>query len=99
MGFQNLADVHAGRYAKRIQDDVNCTPIRHKWHVFRRRNFRDHAFIAVAPCHLVARLQTTLDGQVDLDHFGYARLQIIALRELSALFFKRLIKLLALGFD
>ena len=47
-------------------------------------------------CHLVAWLQTTFNGEVDLDHFEYARRQLITLGQLLTLFFKGQIKLMAL---
>ena len=49
---------------------------------------RHHALVAVAAGHLVARLQAALDGQVDLDHLLHARRQLVALRQLLALFFE-----------
>ena len=45
--------------------------------------------------HLVTRLQTTLDGQVDLDHLQHARGQLVALRQLLALFFESQVEAVA----
>ncbi|MNT43389.1 hypothetical protein D3C72_1798590 [compost metagenome] len=49
--------------------------------------------------HLVARLQAALDGQVHLDHLEHAGGQLIALRELLALFFERQVEVMALLLD
>jgi len=42
----------------------------------------------MAACHLVAWLQAALHGQVDLNHFEYARQQLVALGQLFMLFLK-----------
>jgi hypothetical protein len=60
----------------------------HVGHVFDRRDLGDHALVAVAAGHLVARLQAALDGQVDLDHLQHAGRQLVALRQLLALLFE-----------
>src|SRR3546814_11677906 len=44
-------------------------------------------------------LQATLDGQVDLDHLQHARGQLVALRQLLALFFESQIELMAFMFE
>src|SRR5690606_21100893 len=46
---------------------------------------RDHTLVTVATGHLVARLDATLDRQVDLDDLQYARCQVIALLQLALL--------------
>ena len=51
------------------------------------------------PGHLVARLNTTFHGHVNLDHFQNARCQVIALGNLALLFFETGIKSLALLFQ
>ncbi|MPM84430.1 hypothetical protein SDC9_131502 [bioreactor metagenome] len=49
----------------------------------------------MAAGHLVARLQTTLDGKVHLDHLLHTRRQFVALRQLALLDLERLIEILA----
>ena len=46
--------------------------IGHVRHVFHRQNARDDALVTVTTGHLVARLQTALDGHIDLDHLLHA---------------------------
>ena len=47
-------------------------------------------------CHLVTRLQATLDRQIDLDHLDHAWRQLVTLSELLLLGFKHAIKLFTL---
>ena len=49
--------------------------------------------------HFVARLQTTLNGQIDFDHFLHTRWQLIALGKFLALFFEGQIKLVTFFSD
>src|SRR5690606_4628521 len=67
----------------------------HVRHVFHRRDPRDHALVTVTAGHLVAGLQTTLNGQVHLDHLQYARRQLVTLRQLLALLFEGKVELVA----
>ena len=67
----------------------------HVGHVLDRHDLRHHALVAVAAGHLVARLQAALDGQVDLDHLQHAGGQLVALRQLLALFFERQVEAVA----
>jgi hypothetical protein len=64
-------------------------------HVFDRDDARHDALVAVATGHLVAGLQATLDGNIDLDHLLHARRQFVALRQLLALLFEGDIEALA----
>src|SRR5690606_5961046 len=66
--FQNLTHVHPRRYTQGVQHDVHRGAVRHVRHVFHRSDARNHTLVAVTAGHLVTRLQTTLHGQIDLDH-------------------------------
>ena len=68
----------------------------HVRHVFDRHDRRNHTLVTVTAGHLVARLQTALDGQIHLDHLLHARRQFVALRQLLALLFERQVELVAL---
>jgi hypothetical protein len=57
----------------------------HVRHVFDRHDARTHTLVTVTTGHLVARLQATLDGHIDLDHLLHARRQFVALGQLLAL--------------
>ena len=91
--LEDLADVHPRRHAQRIQHDVDRRAVGHVRHVFDRHDLRDHALVAVAAGHLVARLQAALDRDVHLDHLLHARRQLVALRELLLLLLERLVEL------
>jgi hypothetical protein len=77
------------RHAQRVEHDVARRAIGHVGHVFDRNDLGHHTLVAVAAGHLVAGLQAALDGQVDLDHLEHASRQLVALRELLALFFEK----------
>src|SRR5436309_1220808 len=65
--FENLADVHARRNAKRIQNDFHGRAIRKVRHVFLGHDARDDALVTVAASHLVADGELALHGDVDLN--------------------------------
>src|SRR5437762_7288511 len=67
MGFQNLADVHAARYAQRIEHNFNRRSIRQKGHVLFRNDACNHAFVPVATGHLVTDTQLALACDINLN--------------------------------
>ena len=85
VGLQHLADVHARRHAQRIQHDVDRRAVGDVRHVLDRHDRRDHALVAVAAGHLVARLHAALHREVDLDHLEHARGEVVARGDLRAL--------------
>ncbi len=99
MGLQHLADVHARGHAERVEHDVDGGAVGGERHVLDRQDHGDHALVAVAAGHLVARLDAALDGQVDLDHLQHARRQVVAGGDLAALVFQALLELLAQGLE
>ena len=58
--LEQLADVHTGGYAQRIEDDVDRRAIGHVGHVLDREHQRDDALVAVATGELVALLHLAL---------------------------------------
>ena len=54
MGLQDLADVHAGRYAERIQNDFYGATVGQERHVLHGEDLGDYALVPVASRHLVA---------------------------------------------
>ena len=95
MNFQNLTDVHTGRYAQRVQYDVHRTTVCHVRHVFHRQNARYHTFVTVATRHFVTGLQTAFDGDKDFHHFLYAWLQLVALGQFFLLDFVQFVRFFA----
>ena len=83
--FQNLADVHTGRNAQRIEHDLHRRAIRQIRHVLFRNDARDHALVAVAAGHLVAHRKLALHGDVDFHQLDHARRQFVALAQLGDL--------------
>ena len=87
VGFQDLAHIHTGRHAERIQHDLHRGPVRQVGHILFRQDARDHALVAVAPGHLVADGELALHGHIDLDHFDDAGRQLVAAAQLGQLLF------------
>ena len=54
MHFKHLSNVHTGRNAQRVEQDVERTPIRQIGHILLRQYARDNTFIAVAARHLIS---------------------------------------------
>ena len=82
MRLQDLPDVHARRHPERIEHDVDRRPVVEIRHVLDRHDPRDHALVAVASGHLVARLKLALHGDEDLDHLHHPWRQLVAALEL-----------------
>src|SRR5207237_7231466 len=80
--FEDLPDVHARRYAQRVEDDVGMRPVFEERHVLDWQDAADDALVAVTAGHLVARLKLALHGNEDLDHLEHARRQLVATLEL-----------------
>src|SRR6185369_17135745 len=98
MCLQNLADIHTRRHAERIEHDVDRLAVRHVRHVLDRDDHRHDALVAVAAGHLVARLDTALDGEVYLYHLQHARGEVVAGGDLGLLVLEALVELgLVLG--
>ena len=98
MRLQHLADIHARRYAQRIQADIDRRAVLHVRHVFDRHDFGNHAFVAVPPGHFVAGLQVSLDRDEHLDDFQHARRQVVAFLDFIFLLGQTLVELLLLRF-
>src|SRR5438477_92760 len=81
MSLENLPDVHARRYAQRIEHDVHRSAVGHARHVLDRHDLRDHTLVPMAAGHLVARLQAPLHRDVDLHHLLHAGRKLVALRQ------------------
>ena len=82
MGLENLTDVHTGRNAEGVQHDLDRTAVFHVGHVLFRKYPGDDTLVPVPPCHLVADLELSLDGNVDLDHLDDTGRKIVAALQL-----------------
>ena len=79
--FENLADVHSRRHAKRIQHDLNRRSIREIGHVFVGENARDDALVAVTAGHFVADRELALHRNINLHELDHARRQLVTAAE------------------
>ena len=78
MSFQNLSDIHTGRYAQRIQYDLNRLSAWQKRHIFTRHDAGNYTLITMAACHLIAFRNLTFLRDMHTNLFIYTRRQLIA---------------------
>ena len=78
VGLEDLAHVHAGRDAERVEDDVDLRAVGHEGHVLDREDPADDALVAVAAGELVAHADLALLADVDPDDLVDARRQLVA---------------------
>src|SRR3546814_1017594 len=76
MRLENLADVHTAGHAQRVEDDIDRGAVREERHVLLRQDAADHALVAVAAGHLVARLHLALHRDEDLEHLEIGRAHV-----------------------
>jgi hypothetical protein len=79
VGLEDLAHVHAGRHAERVEDDVDGGAVGQEGHVLEREDLGDDALVAVAAGELVAHADLALLGDVDPDQLVDAGRQLVAL--------------------
>src|SRR5208337_3287300 len=79
--FENLADVHAGRNAERVEHDFDGRAIGKVRHIFLRHDAGDDALVAVTAGHLVADGELALHGDIDFGQLDDARRQFVTLLE------------------
>ena len=79
MGFQDLADVHTGRYAQGVQHDLDRFAVRQERHILARQDTGHDTFVAVAAGHLVACADLAFLRNVDADLFVDSRRQLVAM--------------------
>src|SRR6185437_10173739 len=82
VSLEDLAEVHPAWHAEGIENDVDLSAVFEERHVLDRKDPADHALVAVAAGHFVARLQLALHGDEHLDHLEHARRQLVAALEL-----------------
>ena len=76
--LEHLPEVHPGRDAERVQDDVDGAPVGEERHVLLRQDRRDHALVPVAAGELVAVGDLALLRHVDTDQLVHTRRQLVA---------------------
>ena len=83
VNFQYLSDVHSGRYAQRIQHDLQGLAIILERHILFRQNPGDDTLVTVTSGHLIAHVNLSFCRNVDTYHLVYTRRQL-AVSVLSA---------------
>ncbi len=63
--LQKLAEVHTGRHAERVQDDVNRPTVRQERHVFNRNDRRNDTLVSVPAGHFIADRKLALLCNID----------------------------------
>ena len=76
--LEQLPDVHSGRDAERVQDDVDRRAVGEEGHVLDRQDLGDDTLVAVTAGELVALLDLALLRDVDAHELVDARRQIVA---------------------
>ena len=67
-GFINLSQVHTGRHAQRVQDDVHRCTVSEERHILLLDDLGDDTLVTVTTGHLVTHAQFALVGDIDLGH-------------------------------
>ena len=78
MNLKHLSDVHTGRYAERVKNDVKRTTIRKERHILYRKYTGNNTLVTVTAGHLITYGDLTFLSDVDSYGLVYARSKLIA---------------------
>ena len=78
MNLQNLSDIHTGRYAQRVQYDIQRTSVRKERHILYRKYTGNDTLVTMTASHLIADGNLSLLCNVDANGLIYARRQLVA---------------------
>ncbi len=78
MDLQNLSDVHTGRYAQRVQNDIERTSVRQERHILDWKHAGYDTFVSVTSGHLVTDRNLSLLRNVDTNRLVHTGGQLIA---------------------
>ena len=92
MSFKYLSHVHSRGNTQRVENDIYSVAILVVRHVFDRFDNRDDTFVTMTTSHLVTRLNTTLNREINLNSLQYTGRKIITTLQLAALLFETCIK-------
>ena len=78
VNLKNLTDIHSGRNAQRVKNDVKrCTVLKER-HILLRKNTGNNALISVTACHLITDGKLTLLSDVAANNLVYAGAELVA---------------------
>ena len=75
--FQNLTDVHTGRYAQGVEHYLQRSTVFHEGHVFFRQHTGNDTLVTVTACHLVADGNFTFLRNVHTHQLAYAGVKFV----------------------
>ena len=78
MDLQDLSDIHTGRHAQRVQDDVQRTFVGQIRHIFYRKHAGNDTLVTMTTCHLIAYGDFSLLCDINADCLIYSGCQLIA---------------------
>ena len=76
--LKNLTDIHSGRNAQRVKNDIKRGAVLKEWHILLRKNTGNNTLVSVAACHLVADRKLTLLSNVATNYLVYAGAELVA---------------------
>ena len=79
VNLKDLTDIHTGRYAQRIQYDVQRTTVGQVRHIFYRQYTGNDTFITMTACHLIADRDLSLLCDIDAYYLIYTWSQLITI--------------------
>ena len=77
MDFQHLSDVHSGRYAQRIQNDIQRTAVRQERHIFNRKYTGNNTLVTVTTSHFVTNRNLTFLSNINTNRLIYTRRKLV----------------------
>ena len=73
MSLKDLTDIHTGRNAQRIKNNINRRAVLHVRHILFGKDPRNNTLVTMTTGHLVTYLKLPLDGNINLDHLDDTR--------------------------
>ena len=65
MNFQDLSNVHTGRYTQRVQHDIQWTSVRKEWHILNRKYTGNDTLVTMTTSHLITNGDFSLLCDID----------------------------------
>ena len=74
--LKHLSDVHTGRYAEGVKNDIKRTAVGQERHILNGENTGNNALVSVTSCHFVADADFTFLGNVAANNHAYAGVEL-----------------------